>query len=173
MARPEKEQVVEQVAEKLTSSAGVYLADFKGLNVEEISDLRNQLREHSIEFKVVKNTLSRISVNKVGFKDLVEYLKGPTAMAFALADPIVGAKLLIDYQKKNAKLKIKACIFDGRVYDKDRVMEIAKLSSKENILAQTIGAIGGPLRNVVFVMHGLLTATVNVIDQIRKQKEEN
>ena len=173
MARPEKEQVVEQIAEKLTGSAGVYLADYKGLNVEEISDLRNQLREHSVEFKVVKNTLSRISVNKVGFEDLVKYLKGPTAMAFAMTDPIVGAKLLIDYQKKNAKLEIKACVFDGRVYNKERVLEIAKLSSKENILAQTIGAIGGPLRNAVTVMHGLLSATVSLIDQIRQQKEKN
>ncbi len=173
MARPEKEQAVEQIAEKLAKSAGVYLADYKGLSVEEISALRNQLREHSIEFKVVKNTLSRISANKVGFEELVKYLKGPTVMAFALTDPIIGAKLLIEYQKKNAKLEIKACVFDGRVYGKDQVLEIAKLSSKENIMAQAIGAISGPLRNVVFVMQGLLSATVNILDQIRKQKEKN
>ena len=91
MARPEKEKVVDEIAEKLTSSKGVYLADYKGLNVEDINNLRNQLRENSVEFTVVKNTLARISANKVGYEELIQYLNGPTAMAYALADPIAAA----------------------------------------------------------------------------------
>ena len=171
MLRPEKEQVVAEIADKLTSSSSVYLADYKGLDVEEISNLRALLRESSIEFKVVKNTLARISVNQVGFEDLVKYLDGPTAMAFCLADPIIGAKILSDFQKKNDKLDLKACIFDGQIYDKARIKEIAKLPGKEQILAQTLGTISGPLRNMVGVLHGLLSATVNVLTQIKKQKE--
>lgn len=171
MVRPEKENAVAYIAEKLSDSTGVYLADYKGLDVEEINDLRNQLREASVEFKVVKNTLARISVNKVGFEELLKYLDGPTAMAFCLADPIIGAKILSDFRKKNDKLDLKACIFDGQVYAEDRIKEIAKLPGKEQILAQTLGTIAGPLRNMVNVIHGLLSATVNVLDQIKKQKE--
>lgn len=171
MARPEKEKVVKEIADKLTSSKGVYLADYKGLNVEEINNLRNQLRESSVEFTVVKNTLARISANNVGYKDLIQYLDGPTAMAYALADPIVAAKVMTEFKKKNEHLEIKACIFDGQVYDSERVKEIAKLPSNEEILAQTVGAIAGPLRNMVNVIHGLLSATVNVLDQIKQQKE--
>ena len=171
MLRPEKENAVTEIAEKLSDSTGVYLADYKGLDVEEINDLRNQLREASVEFKVVKNTLARISVNNVGFEELLKYLDGPTAMAFCLADPIIGAKILSEFQKKNNKLDLKACIFDGQVYDQDRIKEIAKLPGKEQILAQTVGTIAGPLRNMVNVIHALLSATVNVLDQIKKQKE--
>jgi len=171
MARPEKENAVASIAEKITNSTGVYLADYKGLNVEEISDLRNKLRDATVEFKVIKNTLARISVNKVGFEELLKYLQGPTAMAFCLEDPIIGAKILAEFQKNNKKLDLKACIFDGKVYDQERVKEIAKLPSEEQIFAQTVGAISGPLRNMVNVLHGLLSATVNVLDQIKKQKE--
>jgi len=171
MVRPEKENAVAMIAEKLSDSTGVYLADYKGLDVEEINDLRNQLREASVEFKVVKNTLARISVNNVGFEELLKYLDGPTAMAFCLADPIIGAKILSEFQKKNDKLDLKACIFEGQVYDQDRIKEIAQLPGKEQILAQTVGTIAGPLRNMVNVIHALLSATVNVLDQIKKQKE--
>ena len=171
MARPEKERVVAEIAEKLATSTSVYLADYKGLDVEQISKLRNQLREASVEFKIIKNTLARISVSQVGFDELLKYLHGPTAMAFCLADPIVGAKILSDFQKRSKKLDLKACIFDGQVYDQERVKEIAKLPDKEQIHSQTVAVISGPLRNMVNVLHGLLSATVNVLDQIRKQKE--
>ncbi|MDW7679817.1 MAG: 50S ribosomal protein L10, partial [bacterium] len=159
MARPEKEKLVDDIADKLKNSASVYLADYKGLNVEEINDLRNQLRERSVEFIVVKNTLARLSANKVGYENLVQYLTGPTAMAFALADPIIGAKVLVDFAKKNEKLAIKACIFDGQIYDQTRVRQIAQIPSKEQVLAQTLGMISGPLRGLVNVVHGLLSAT--------------
>lgn len=171
MARPEKENAVASIAEKLSTSTGVYLADYKGLDVEQINELRNQLREASVEFKVVKNTLARISVSQVGLDELLKYLRGPTAMAFCLADPIVGAKILSDFQKKSNKLDFKACIFDGQVYDQERIKEIAQLPGEEQIFAQTVAVISAPLRNMVNVLHGLLAATVNVLDQIRKQKE--
>ncbi len=171
MARPEKERIVEEIAEKLTSSASVYLADYKGLNVDEINDLRNQLREHSVEFTVIKNTLARLSANKIGYADLIPYLTGPTAIAYAMADPVIGAKILADFQKNNDKLQIKACIFDGIVYDEKRVQEIAKLPSKEEIYAQTVGMISSPLRSMVGLLNGLLSAIVNVLDQIKQQKE--
>ncbi len=171
MARIEKEKAVDEIADKLSSAAGVYLADFQGLNVEDISELRSQLRDASVEFKVIKNTLARLSVNKAGFEDLIEYLNGPTAMAFCSADPILAAKILSDFKKKNENLGLKACVFDGQVYDEARIKQIAQLPAKEQIMAQTVAAISGPLRNFVWLMNGLLTAMVSVLDQIKKQKE--
>jgi large subunit ribosomal protein L10 len=171
MARPEKEKKVAEIADKLSSAAGVYLADYKGLNVEEISELRNKLREASIDFKVVKNTLARLSVDQAGLKDLAEYLTGSTAMAFCLADPIVGAKILSDFQKQNEKLQLKACVFDDQVYDKNYIDKIARLPSPEQIRAQTVGIISAPLRNIVGVLNSLLTSMVIVLDEIRKQRE--
>ncbi|OQX88896.1 50S ribosomal protein L10 [candidate division KSB1 bacterium 4484_87] len=171
MARPEKEKIVEEIAEKITQAKGVYLADYKGLDVEEISELRSKLREAEVEFKVVKNTLARLSVNKIGYEALLPYLEGPTAMAFALADPVVAAKVLSDFAKKNDKLQLKACIFDGNVYDEKRFREIASLPSKDEIYAQTVGMVSAPLRSLVTVLNGVVASIVNVLDQIKEQKE--
>jgi len=171
MALAQKEIKVATLVNMLSSARGVYLADFMGLNVEEINDLRSQLRRASIELKVVKNTLARISADQVGFHNLIEYLTGPTAMAFCLADPISGAKILTDYQKKNAKLKLKACVLDGQLYDKSRIEEIAKLPSVAYIRAQAVGVISSPLRNMVGVLNNVLLSMVTVLDQIKKQRE--
>ncbi|UCE05274.1 MAG: 50S ribosomal protein L10 [bacterium] len=171
MARPEKEKIVAEIADKISSAAGIYLADYQGLSVEEINDLRNKFREASIEFKVVKNTLARLSVAQVGLRELDEYLTGPTAMAFCLADPIVGAKILSDFQKQNEKLELKACVFDDQVYDKAHIEKISKLPSPEQIRAQTLGIISAPLRNMVGVLNSLLTSMVTVLNEIKKQRE--
>lgn len=171
MAKPEKEKRVTEIADKLTSAAGVYLADYQGLTVEQISDLRNKLRDSSIEFKVVKNTLARRSVEQVGLKDLAEYLTGPTAMAFCLADPITGAKILSNFQKQNDKLQLKACVFEDQVYDKSYIDKIAKLPATEQIRAQAMGTMSAPLRNMVNVLNNLLTSMVTVLNEIKKQHE--
>ncbi len=171
MAKPEKEKVVAELANTLSSSDGVYLADYKGLNVEEINDLRTQLRNVKVDFKVIKNTLAKISASEIGWDDLNEYFTGPTAVAISREDPIIGAKILTDFRKKNENLSLKACVFEGQVYDKDRIEEIAKLPSKEEVIAQTVGMFGAPLRGMVNVLHGLLTASVVVLNEIKKQKE--
>lgn len=172
MAKPEKEKKVTEIVEKLSSAAGVFLADYQGLNVEEISNLRNKLRDSSIEFAVVKNTLARISVEQVGLSELAKYLTGPTAMAFCLADPVQGAKILFDYQKQNEKLGLKACVFDEQVYDKTYIEKIAKLPPAEHIKAQALGMMAAPLRNAVGILNNLLTSMATVLNEIKKQREQ-
>lgn len=171
MARPEKEKIVAEIADKISSAEGVFLADYKGLTVEEISNLRGKLREASIDFKVVKNTLARRSVDQVGMNDLIQYLTGPTAMAFCMADPITGAKILAEFQKQNEKLELKACVFDEHVYDKNYIDQIAKLPSNEQIQAQTVGIISAPLRGMVGVLSNVLSSMVTVLSEIKKQRE--
>ena len=171
MAKPEKEKKVNEINEMLESAQGIYLADYQGLNVEQISDLRNKLREASVTFKVVKNTLARRSVDQAGLNDLKEYLTGPTAMAFCLADPVLGAKILSDFKKQNEKFEIKGCVFDNQIYDKDYIDKIANLPSAEQIKAQAVGMISAPLRSMVGVLHNLLTTTVIVLGEIKKQRE--
>lgn len=171
MALAEKEATVKRLVDKFSAARGVYLADFMGLNVEEISDLRNQLRQEAIELKVVKNTLARISAEQVGLDQLVDYLTGPTALAFCLADPIVGAKILTGYQKKNEKLKLKACVLDGQVYDQKRISDIAKLPPVNQIRGQAIGVMAAPLRNMVGLLTNVLQSMVNVLTQIKNKQE--
>lgn len=171
MARPEKEKKVAEIADKISSAEGIFLADYKGLTVEEISNLRGKLREASIEFKVVKNTLAKRSVDQLGMDELVQYLTGPTAMAFCMTDPITGAKILSEFQKQNEKLALKACVFDEQIYDKNYIDQIAKLPSTEQIQAQTVGIISAPLRNLVGVLTNVLSSMVTVLSEIKKQRE--
>jgi large subunit ribosomal protein L10 len=171
MARPDKEKIVAEITDKLSSAAGVYLADYKGLNVEAISRLREKLRDASIEFKVIKNTLAKMSANQAGMEELVPYLTGPTAMAFCLADPILGAKILFEFQKQNDKLQLKACVFDDQVYDKNYIEKIAKLPPTEQVRAQAVGILAAPLRNMVGLLNNLLTSMVVVLSEIKKQRE--
>ena len=116
-----KKQIAELLHDKFSRSKVVIVTDYKGLDVAAMNALRRKLREAEIEFKVVKNTLARLSANKVGLEDLIDYLNGPTAMAFSLADPIIGAKILSEFHQKFNKLDIKACVLDGQIYDKSRI----------------------------------------------------
>lgn len=171
MAKPEKEKRVTEIEAMLSSARGVYLADYQGLNVEQINNLRNKLREASVTFKVVKNTLARRSVDQVGLNELKKYLTGPTAMAFCLADPILGAKILSDFKKQHEQLELKACVFDNQVYDKNYINKIANLPAAEQVKAQAVGIISAPLRSMVGVLNNLLTSTVIVLNEIKKQRE--
>ena len=92
-------------------------------------------------------------------------------MAFCMADPITGAKILSEFQKQNEKLALKACVFDEHVYDKNYIDQIAKLPSNEQILAQTVGIISAPLRGMVSVLSNVLSSMVTVLSEIKKQRE--
>ena len=171
MAKPEKELQVTEIADKLAKAEGVYLTDYKGLNVDEISELRGLLRDQSVEYKVVKNTLAKLSTDKAGMTGLKDHFTGPTAIAFCLADPMAGAKVLSEFQKKHKNLDLKIGFIDGKIYNEKRIAELAKLPPKEQIIAQTVGTIAGPLTGTLGVLSNLLAATVRVLGEIKKQKE--
>jgi len=92
-------------------------------------------------------------------------------MAFCLADPVLGAKILSDFKKKNEQLDLKACVFDNEVYDKNYIDKIANLPSAEQVKAQVVGVISAPLRSTVGVLNNLLTSMVIVLSEIKKQRE--
>jgi len=101
MPRPEKVAIVEELADKLLKGQGVVLADYRGLSVKEITALRSELRKVGVEFKVVKNTLTRLAARKANLEELESVLVGPTAIAFGYDDPVAVAKAISDFAKKN------------------------------------------------------------------------
>ena len=121
MARPEKVAVVNEVYEKLTKAQSVVLVDFRGLTVQEATELRKKLREAGVELKVTKNTLTRLAAEKADLKDLHAYLEGPTALAFGYEDPVSPAKILSDFAKDHKKLELKGGVLEGRVIDQAMV----------------------------------------------------
>lgn len=170
-ARLEKEKKVGEIKEKLKNANAAILTDFRGLNVAEVTELRRQLREAGVDYKVVKNTLTRIAAKEVGLEDLLEYLEGPTAIAFSKDDPVAPAKILTKFAKDHDNLKLKAGILQGKVVGLEQVKSLAELPSREELLAQVARAMQGPIVGLVNVLSGPIRNMVYALEAVRKKKE--
>lgn len=165
-----KSQVVAEIKDKFEHSAGVVLADYRGLTVAEVTKLRVQLREAGVEYRVLKNTMVRRAAHEVGIEGLDSYLEGPTAVAFS-ADPVAPAKVLIDFAKTNKKFAIKAGVVEGKVIDPNGVKSLADLPSREVLLALVLSGIQAPLAGLVNVLQGPIRKMGYALEEVRKLKE--
>lgn len=172
MARAEKVAVVEQVSDMLSRSEAVVLTDYRGLTVQQLTELRAQLSAAGVEYKVVKNTLTRLAAAKAGLEPFDEVLSGPTAIAFDYADAVAPAKILNDFAKDNPDLEIKGGLLNGVFIDADEVKRLASLPSREELLAKVLSSMQAPISGLVGVLHGTLRSVVAVIDAVRAQKEQ-
>jgi large subunit ribosomal protein L10 len=143
----EKAQLVSEVAEKLKESATTVVTDYRGLTVAQVTELRKQLREAGVEFKVLKNTLVRRATAIAELTELDEYLTGPTAIAFSKDDAVAPAKVISDFAKKNDALKVKAGVVEGKVVGVDQIKALADLPSREGLLSMLLSVLQAPMRN--------------------------
>lgn len=172
MARPEKVAVVDEVYEKLTKAQSVVLVDFRGLTVQEATELRKKLRAAGVELRVAKNTLTRLAAEKANLKELHVYLEGPTALAFGYEDPVSPAKILSEFAKDHKKLELKGGVLEGKVIDQAMVKALAELPSKEVLLGQLAGLLQAPIRNLAYVLSAPIRNMVYVLDAVRQKKGE-
>lgn len=145
--REQKQQLVSEVVSKLRESSCTIVADYRGLNVALVTELRKQLREAGVEFQVLKNTLVRRATAEAELTELDTALTGPTAIAFSKEDVVAPAKILSDFAKKNDKLSIKAGIVEGRIVDISQIKELADLPSREGLLSMLLSVLQAPVRN--------------------------
>jgi len=171
MPTAEKVAAVEKMTKQLSESKSVFLTDFTGLNVEEITELRRAFSGVQVEYKVVKNTLAKRSAKEAGCEDIVEYLNGPVAMAFGIEDPVAPAKVIKEFSKKNEKLKLKACLFEGVMFGEDKLDQIANLPTRDEVLAKVCGVLNAPIANLAFALNGVLSQFVYAINAVKEQKE--
>lgn len=167
----EKGQVVSEIMEKFQKSSGVVLADYRGLTVAQVTQLRAQLRQAGVEYRVLKNTLVRRAANEVGVEGLDPYLAGPTAVAFS-ADPVAPAKVLTEFAKAN-KLKsfqIKAGVVEGKVIGPEGVKALADLPSREVLLTMVVRGMQAPLAGMVNVLQGPIRKMGYALEEVRKLK---
>jgi len=146
-----KKQVVAEIADKFRASKSTIIVDYRGLNVAEVTELRKQLREAGIEFKVYKNTLTRRALAEVGLEGLDEVLTGPNAIAFSNEDVVAPAKILNDFAKKHEALEIKAGVIEGNVATLEEVKALANLPSREGLLSMLLSVLQAPIRNFALV----------------------
>lgn len=170
MPKQEKIDVVEKVKKEFEDSKSIFITEYTGLNVGEITVLRKNLRENSIKFIVAKNTLVRIAARDAGYENILEHLEGQTAIAFAKDDPAVAAKILYDSFKDIEKPVIRAFVLDNEVYPGAEVVRLAELPSKEMLLSMVIGAVESPLTAVVMSLDAVSQELVATIDALAQSK---
>ena len=174
MLKSEKERVVEQLAERLRSTDTLMVADYRGLTMPEIDELRGKLLEAGARFTVVKNTLTRLAAEQAGTTDVLELIEGPTAIAFieAEGDPAAVAKVLNDTARTNDVLVIRGGLLDGSLVGDAEIKRLATLPPADVLRAQLAGAVLAPLTTVVGLFTAPLRDVVGVIDARIRQLEE-
>ena len=156
-----KKATVEALAEKLQNATAAVFVDYKGINVAQDTELRNQFRAANVEYTVVKNTLTRFAANKIGYSEFDELLNGTTSMACTTGDPIAPARIVSEFAKKNKDIvKIKGGMVEGKVLTVEELKAFGELPSKDALVAQVLGTFLAPISSLAFVL-----------DQIRQQKE--
>ncbi|KAA0742201.1 50S ribosomal protein L10 [Bacillus sp. AY3-1] len=157
-----KQQVVNEIADKLRGSKSTIVVDYRGLTVSEVTELRKNLREAGVEFKVYKNSLTRRAAESAEMAELNEFLTGPNAIAFSNEDVVAPAKVLNDFATKHEALEIKAGVIEGKLVTLDEVKAIATLPSREGLLSMLLSVLQAPIRN-------LALATKAVAEQKEEQ----
>ena len=143
-----KKQIVEEIADKLKSSVSTVVVDYRGLTVAQVTELRKQLREAGVEFKVYKNTLTRRAAEVAELTSLNDFLTGPNAIAFSTEDVVAPAKIINDFAKKNDALEIKAGVIEGNVATAEDIKALAELPSREGLLSMLLSVLQAPIRNL-------------------------
>jgi large subunit ribosomal protein L10 len=166
----QKQEIVKGLTEKIKASKTIVLADYRGLTVEEDTELRSALRKAGVEYKVVKNTLTRFAAKECGLEGLDSYLSGPTSMASSETDIVAPAKVMSEYAKKFEKFELKVGVVEGRITDLTGIKTLAELPSKEVLISRVLGGFKSPLSGLVNVLNGNLRGLVVALNAIAEQK---
>ena len=156
-----KEAKVVEIKEKLEKAQAIILADYQGLTVEEDTQLRKNLREAGVEYKVYKNTLVKIAAKELNIEGIDAYLEGPVAIAFGYEDVTAPARILYDFSKDHKKLELKAGVVEGQFYDKDSIEQLASIPSKEVLIAKLLGSIKSPLSKLAYLLSAIKDSKEN------------
>ena len=147
-----KETLVQAAAEKFESAASVVIVDYRGLTVEEVTNLRKQLRDAGVEMKVIKNSILSRAAKKVGLDGLDEVFTGPTAVAFSNDDVVAPAKIIDEFAKDAKALEIKGGVIEGKVSSVEQITALAKLPNREGLLSMLLSVLQAPVRNVAYAV---------------------
>jgi large subunit ribosomal protein L10 len=164
--RPDKVAAVDEVKSGLTGSAATLLTHYRGLSVTELAELRAKLREVGAEYRVAKNTLTRIAARDAGMAELQDLLEGPTALVFCSEDPVAPAKALKAFAKDHPALVVRGGYLDGEVLDEAAAIKLADLASKEELLAQLAGLMYGALANTARLLQAPIEKQARLVQAL-------
>ncbi len=171
MKRAEKEQLVNAFHERFSRAKTIILTDFRGLDTSAMNDLRSRLREASVEYRVVKNTVMSRASEGTDMALLKEHFTGPNGLVLSYDDPVAPARILTEFSKENAALEIRVGVVDGQTLDSVGIEQLSRLPSREALLAQLLSVFNGPATSFVMVLSGVLRNFLGVLEAIKQEKE--
>ncbi|MCC6866198.1 MAG: 50S ribosomal protein L10 [Ignavibacteria bacterium] len=175
MTKQDKEQSVLEIKEKLNSASSIYLTDFSGLTVAESNELRDDLFNAKVEFKVLKNTLVKKALEQSDGKfnsqseKLNEHLKGPTGIIFAFDDPVTPAKIIKKFYDKGEKPKLKLALVENVAYESKQLNQLASLPTKPEIISSIVGSLHAPISGIVGAINAVIRDLASVIEEAAKK----
>lgn len=147
-----KKQHVDEISEQLKNSVSTVIVDYRGLTVEEVTELRSQLREAGVEYKVYKNTMVRRAAEKAGIEGIEEFLVGPTAIATSTDDVVAPAKVIAGFAKEHEALEVKTGVMDGEVISAEQVNTVGSLPSHDGLVSMLLSVLQAPVRNFAYAV---------------------
>lgn len=172
MTTPEKKAAVAELKERITASNAFIIADYRGLTVSEMNELRREMRQVGAQFTVVKNSLFNRALKGTHAEPLQPLLVGPTAVAFSDSDAVAMAKVLVKFAKEHQNLAIKGGFGEGQVYTLDQIKSLAELPSREELLAQLVRNLQGPVRGLVFTLRGIVSEFVFTLQAVADKRAQ-
>lgn len=166
-----KAKKLDEINEALSKARSVFITDFSGLTVEEVTRLRKEFRKNNVKYIVVKNTLARISAKEYGFDKLMPYLNGPTGLAIALDDPTAPVRVIFDFKKDKEKPAIRAAILEGQLLDKNAAESVRHIPPRQVLYGQVVATMAAPISGLVGVLQQLISKLAYTISAIKDKKE--
>lgn len=162
---------VEQLVRELTGARSVLLADFTGMDVASLSDLRRRCRAENVGFRVARNTLSKRALRSVGMEAIESMLEGPTGIAIARGEELAAARILIAFAKEKERPRVKGGLIEGRVYSVQEIKILASLPARKDLLAQLLMVFESPATSVIGGLSRLLSDLMSILDQLAAGRE--
>ena len=170
MLNPAKIKKVEELSEKFARAEAAYLASFRGMNVQKITELRQALRQVDSEMAVVKKTLARRAVQDTPFQGVSARFSGPTSVIFSYKNPVATAKVISEFQRREPLLVVTAGAMEGRVLEAAQVKAVADLPPREVLLARALASFQAPASGLVRALSGVLRKVLYTLDAIKAKK---
>jgi len=171
MNKNEKAELIAEAKELIQNASAVYLTDYSKINVEDISEIRNQFRKDGVKYRIFKNTLFKRALVESGkFEKLADHLEGMTGFAFASTNPVAPAKIIKKYNDTSQKFPLKACYIETQYFDGSKLKELAELPTKEEVIASILGSLNSPASGIVGSIAAVIRDLVSVVDEVSKKK---
>jgi large subunit ribosomal protein L10 len=171
MPTTRKEKIVEEMTDKFGRASSIFLVDFTGMDVNSTNELRRNFRESNVEYRVLKNTMARLSFQKAGIDGMDNFLKGVNAYAISYDDPTVPAKILEKNKEFKEKLILKAALFEGKIVGAEQVQIISKLPSKMELLSQLVSMLNSPMSKLVGTLNAGMSNLIYALKSLEEKKK--